>query len=142
MHDQYKLIMYFPPLVWDNIRDYLGIWQTPYNKVLKQLCGTFGEAHPYISISNIYHPKGRGAQHREVTHWWWNARLLESSLFEELDWSYTVRICKQRYRYTIPFKNGVYKVLNMADYIVADYITKEKYQYYDFASDKCYTMAI
>ena len=29
--------MYFPPLVWDNIRDYMGIWKFPYNKVLTNL---------------------------------------------------------------------------------------------------------
>ena len=29
--------MYFPPLVWSNIRDYLGIWENIYNKVVKDL---------------------------------------------------------------------------------------------------------
>ena len=32
-----RLIMYFPPLVWDKIRDYMGIWKFPYNKVLTNL---------------------------------------------------------------------------------------------------------
>jgi len=29
--------MYFPPLVWNNIRDYLGIWKSTYNKVVNQV---------------------------------------------------------------------------------------------------------
>lgn len=29
--------MYFPPLVWDNILDYLGIWENAYNKVVKDI---------------------------------------------------------------------------------------------------------
>ena len=29
--------MYFPPLVWDNILDYLGIWEETYNNVVKDI---------------------------------------------------------------------------------------------------------
>ena len=126
--------MYFPPLVWDNILDYLGIWRIPYSKVMKQLSGMFSPPHNYIAIENIYYPKGGGqsesCHYASSLDWWWQHSRAHAVPPIPDNWSYTIRIVKQRYRYAVPFKNRV-KVLTISDYIAADYVTRDQYWYYD-----------
>ena len=46
--------MYFPPLVWNNILDYLGIWEETYNKIVKKLSKISGISCFPVPVGYIY----------------------------------------------------------------------------------------
>ena len=50
--------MYFPPLVWDNILDYLGIWENAYNKVVKDIPKAWRDLPVLPTQVGFYYTKG------------------------------------------------------------------------------------
>ena len=62
--------MYFPPLVWKEIRDYMGIWINAYNKVVEQVPKIELNSE-YTILSSIRYPDEAG---------WWRPHELENWL--------------------------------------------------------------
>ena len=82
--------MYFPPLVWANIRDYLGIWKTTYNKVVKDIPKAWDDLPILPTSVEFYYKNDKNYNYTDDTNLWIIQRYIRETSLLKIQRGYNI----------------------------------------------------